>query len=80
MDGEVDRRVDDRATGAQLARGVVDGEHGVLPVLGQHCRERAQPGRTRQQAGRVVEGDALMALEDEQDGALHADLLGVGSR
>jgi len=35
VDGEIDGAVDDRAPGAQLAGGVVDGKHRVLPVLGQ---------------------------------------------
>jgi hypothetical protein len=42
--GEVDRRVDDRAAGAQCRGFVVDGEQGVLVVLGEDRGECAQSG------------------------------------
>jgi hypothetical protein len=67
------------AAGAQLAGGVVDRKHRVLSVLRQDCCQGAQPGGARDEAGGVVEGDALVVLEDEEDGALDADLLGVRS-
>jgi hypothetical protein len=80
VDGEVDGAVDDRAPGAQQPGPVVDREHRVLAVLGHDDRERAQPGRARELACLIVKRDAPVAFKHEQDGALDADLLGIGGR
>jgi hypothetical protein len=57
---------------------VVDGEHGVFAVRGEDGGERAQPCGSGQLAGLVGQRDPLVVLEDEEDGAVGADLLGVG--
>jgi len=80
VDGEIDRRVDDDATGPQLRGLVIDREHRVLPMLRQHDRQCAQAGSARQLAAVLVQRDPPMVLQREQDGALDTDLLGVRRR
>jgi hypothetical protein len=48
-------------------------------VLGEHRGERAQAGGARQLAALICQRDPVVVLEHQQDGALDADLLGVGS-
>ncbi|MEA2271823.1 MAG: hypothetical protein QOI98_531, partial [Solirubrobacteraceae bacterium] len=78
MDGEVDGAVNDRAAGPELAGLVVDREHRVLPMLRHDHGERAQPGRSRELAGLLVQRDPAVLLKREQNSALDADLLRVG--
>jgi hypothetical protein len=59
---------------------VVDREQRVLPLLGEHNGQGAQAGGAAQLTGLLFKRDPAVLFECEQDGALDADLLGVGGK
>ena len=70
----LDRVLDDRATGTQLAGAVVNPKHRLLAELVQNDAQRPQRGRPWQVPAVASELDPAVALELQQNAALPGEL------